>query len=114
MWIFSRYGFFSIVAARTGSDANDRIDPGRVMVRARVREHLTALQDRFADRLGTAVIHESPTADYAYRLFVDKRAWADVLAALAEDVDYDNFKAEVGRRPNGTSIASLSARARRL
>jgi len=38
---------------------------------------------------------ESPNADYAYRIFVDKPVWSQVVAGLTEDVDYDNFKSEV-------------------
>ncbi len=30
-----------------------------------------------------------------YRLFVQKSAWMQVLAGLAEETDYDNFKSEV-------------------
>jgi hypothetical protein len=44
MWIFTRYGFFSIACARQSDGA---VDPGTVMVRARRRAHLEKLAERF-------------------------------------------------------------------
>ncbi len=105
MWLFTRYGFFSAVCARQGAgEYSQPVDPKRVMVRARLREHLEALRERFAALLGQCPIHQSQQTDYAYRLFVDKSVWAEVLAALAEEMDYDNFKAEVAHHqgPAGT------------
>ena len=73
------------------------VDPDRIMVRARVRGHLEALKKRFPDLLDECEIQESAGTDYAYRLFVQKSAWMQVLAGLAEETDYDNFKSEVAR-----------------
>ena len=98
MWVFTRHGFFSAVCARTGDGGHGRpVDPDRIMVRARVRGHLEALKTRFPDPLGGCEIRASAGADYAYRLFVPKSAWAEVLAGLAEETDYHNFKSEVAR-----------------
>jgi hypothetical protein len=98
MWIFTRHGFFSAVCARQGDGSHGQpVDPDRIMVRARVRAHLEALRERFADMLGEAEICEFPHTDYAFRIFVDKADWARVLAALARETDYDNFKSEVAR-----------------
>ena len=98
MWLFTKYGFFSAVCAREGDGAHGRpVDPDRVMVRARVRGHLDALKNRFPDLLGGCEVRESAGTDYAFRLFVAKSAWAQALAGLAGEMDYDNFKAEVGR-----------------
>jgi hypothetical protein len=68
-----------------------------MMVRARVRAHLEALKNQFPEALGSCEIQESSHTDYAFRVFVDKPKWASVLAGLAEDVDYDNFKSAVAR-----------------
>jgi hypothetical protein len=96
MWIFTKHGFFSAVCARQGDGKHGKpIDPNRIMVRARVRGHLEALKERFPDHLGQCEIQESTGTDYAYRLFVQKSAWTQVLAGLAEETDYDNFKSEV-------------------
>ncbi len=43
--------------------------------------------------------------DYAYRLFVEKSAWVQVLAGLAEETDYDNFKSEVARHQGKAGAA---------
>ena len=96
MWIFTKYGFFSPVCARMGDGKmGNPPDPNRIMVRARAKEHLTALKKRFPDELGAIDIHESARSDYRCRIFVDKPAWVAVVAALAEETDYDNFKSKV-------------------
>ena len=53
--------------------------------------------EEIRDLLGECDIQESALTDYAYRLFVKKSAWTQVLAGLAEETDYDNFKSEVAR-----------------
>jgi hypothetical protein len=98
MWIFTKHGFFSAVCARQGDGKHrEPVDKDRIMVRARIRSHLEALKKRFADLLGECAIQESAGTDYTYRLFVPKTAWTKVLAGLAEETDYDNFKSEVAR-----------------
>lgn len=106
MWIFTKHGFFSAVCARMGDGKHGQpVDPDRIMVRARVRSHLEALKKRFPDLLGECEIKEFAETDYAYRLFVQKPAWVQVLAGLAEETDYDNFKSEVARFQGRAGIA---------
>lgn len=96
MWIFTKYGFYSAVCARQGDGRQHQpVDPDRIMVRARVESHLTALQARFPQWLADCPIQSTHSTDYAHRLFVPKAAWAQVLSALATETDYDNFKSEV-------------------
>ena len=96
MWLFTKYGFYSVVCARQGDGRLGRpVDTNRVMVRARVRDHLEALIGRFQDQLGAAEIQAFPGSDYAWRIFVPKQSWTTAVAALAEEVDYDNFKSAV-------------------
>jgi hypothetical protein len=96
MWLFTKYGFFSAVCVRQGDGRHGRpVDPQRIMVRARLREHLEALRQRFPETLGAREIREFPGSDYAYRIFVEKPAWTQVLAELNEEMDYDNFKSAV-------------------
>jgi hypothetical protein len=98
MWLFTKHGFFSAVCARQGDGRHGHpVDPARIMVRARVRGHLEALKQRFPELLGQCGIQESTGTDYAYRLFVAKPEWSQVLAGLAEETNYDNFKDEVAR-----------------
>ena len=42
-------------------------------------------------------IKEHVGTDYAYRFFVDKSVWSQVLVGLIDDMNYDNFKGEVSR-----------------
>lgn len=98
MWIFTKYGFFSAVCARQGEGQyNQPVDPDRIMVRGRLRNHLEALKKRFPDLLGECEIQESAGTDYAFRLFVQKSAWMQIVSGLAEETNYDNFKSEVAR-----------------
>ena len=96
MWLFTKYGFFSTVCARQGDGSQgQRVDPGRIMIRGRRREHLEDLQGRFTDSLSDCEILETPGTDYRYRMFVQKSVWSEVLVALSEEMDYDNFKSKV-------------------
>jgi len=96
MWFLTKHGFYSAVCARQGDGSPGKpIDPKRIMVRARVRSHLEALKDRFTDLLANCDIKEFAGADYAFRIFVDKAVWSQVLVGLNEEMDYDNFKSKV-------------------
>ena len=98
MWIFTKYGFYSAVCARQDDGSHRQsVDPDRVMVRARIRSHLDAIKERFPELLAACDIKEFVGTDYAFRIFVDKSVWSQVLVKLNEDMDYDNFKSEVGR-----------------
>lgn len=104
MWIFTRYGFFSAVCARQGNGKYGQpVDPDRIMVRARMREHLESLKKRFPELLDGEIVDSAGT-DYAYRLFIPRTVWAGVISALAEETDYDNFKSAVAH-PQGRAGA---------
>lgn len=97
MWQFTKYGFFSVVAARKDRGRSLAIDPGMVQIRARVLGHLRALRERFPE-LRDAELIETPRADYLYRIVVPKDVWAGVAGALADEIDYDNFKDACARQ----------------
>ena len=98
MWLFTKYGFYSVVCARQDDGGYGQpIDEDRLMVRARLRQHLETLQTRFPAVLGDAEILAFPGSDYAFRIFVPKAAWVKVAAEFAGEIAYDNFKAEVAR-----------------
>jgi len=98
MWIFTKHGFFSAVCAKQGEgEPGQPTDLNRIMVRARVRKHLESLKARFPELLGGCEIREFAHSDYAFRIFVAKPVWTEVMAGLAEETVYDNFKAEVAR-----------------
>jgi hypothetical protein len=112
MWIFTKHGFFSAVCARKGNGKRGQpVDPDRIMVRARVRSHLEVLKQRFADLLAECEIKDFAGTDYAFRIFVPKTVWAQVVSGLVEETDYDNFKEEAARhqgRAGAAYVHSLS------
>ncbi len=88
MWLFTRYGFYSIACA----DKHDRsLDPGTVMVRARSIDHLRNLQERFP-ALAAGEILTWPKRDYRYRLILPKKSWVAIIAELAQEQEWSNFK----------------------
>lgn len=93
MWIFTRYGFYSISCA---SRADGSLDDKQVMVRARCIAHLHSLQKRFPV-LAVREILTLPNHDYRYRLIVPKASWAAIIAELAQEQDWSNFKNEAAR-----------------
>jgi hypothetical protein len=106
MWIFTKHGFFGAVCARQGAGGHGQpLDPGRIMLRARFRGHLEALKQRFPELLGQCEINEFSGTDYAFRTFVEKPVWSRVLSGLAEEIDYDNFRSEVGRHQRHVGVA---------
>lgn len=99
MWLFTRYGFFSIAAARRLAPA----DPPQTMIRARQRRHLENLRERFP-ALAAAEVQITEDTDYRYRLIVPKTAWTRAVAELAEEQTWSNFKSEC-RRHLGSDYA---------
>jgi hypothetical protein len=89
MWLFTQHGFYSIVA--------DRDQPGRHLARARVRLDLENLK-KLAGLGGT--IRATPEADYGYRILLEAPELVRVMNALANTVDYPNFKAAIAKRPD--------------
>jgi hypothetical protein len=95
MWIFTRYGFFSIACA---NKPDGTINPDTVMVRARLYEHLVSLKERFpGSELGKAEILSWDGRDYRYRIILPKVAWVSALAELATEQTWSNFKNETSR-----------------
>jgi hypothetical protein len=95
MWIFTRYGFFSIACAN--KNGNGDIDPNVVMVRARLKEHLLKLQERFKEAsFAKLPIESSSHTDYRYRLLMPKTEWVSALSEMAAEQTWRNFKNEAG------------------
>ena len=93
MWLFTRYGFYSVACAQK---KNGSVDLSTMMVRARRKSHLQVLQKRFA-QLEASEIVLLPGRDYKYRLFVAKDSWAEIVAELASEQEWSNFKNEAAR-----------------
>lgn len=84
MWLFTRYGFFSI-----------SVSDESVWVRARAAGHLRNLCGRFG--LDSSSIIEGAGTDYAYRIRLDRETWEGIVLALAKEQDWSNFKNEAAR-----------------
>ncbi len=93
MWIFTRYGFYSIACARK---PDGKIDSDTIMIRARASSHLTNLKRRFPS-LEKAELVTLPSRDYRYRLIVAKAVWATIVNELAQEQEWSNFKSEAQR-----------------
>ena len=89
MWIASKHGFYSIVLKDDG-----------LHVRARNRGDLVNLCA--AARFPFNQIMATPCGDYTYRLILKRPRHAKEIermwAALANSIDYPNFKEAVGQR----------------
>ena len=110
MWLFTRHGFFSAVCARQGEGEHGQpVDPERIMVRARVRAHLEALKKQFPNLLGQCDLQTFAGTDYAFRIFVAKSVWCQVLAELGRETDYDNFQSEVAHHSGAAGAAYVDA-----
>ena len=96
MWIFSRTGFVSIVAHKS--------QPGKLVVRARVREDLEQFAKLLDDITGEGhAVTETPGRDYRFRTTATKDAVAQALARQVADLDYTNFKDAVHGDPQRDS-----------
>jgi len=94
MWLFTKYGFFSVVQHRD--------DEKKVLIRARIKDDLVGLLQfmRYRCHVAPPEVVELPHSDYAFRIALDKSVWRDVAAALTGDIDYDNFKNAVHGQPD--------------
>lgn len=95
MWLFTKLGFFSVVAKQVGESM-------QFMIRARRRKHLENLIDNCLAMPWNQEILEGAGTDYEYRIIVSPKTWLAVLETLGANVDYDNFKAStIGGRGTG-------------
>jgi hypothetical protein len=91
MWLFTPFGFFSVVRKR--GDAH-------LTVRARVAADLDALRRTHAPTLSATVTGAG--TDYPYRATVALEDWARAMASIGGAIDYANFKDEVHARQGET------------
>lgn len=84
MWLFTTFGFFSIVQKQ-----QDEV----LTVRARVRADLDRLRERYLPSLSPTVAGAG--TDYPYRATALRADVADALRRIAEDIRYANFKLAV-------------------
>lgn len=87
MWIVTREGFYSAVQKDGDTD---------LTVRARVKQDLTNLLPYLSGTVKQYPIITTPDNDYGFRIKCSHEDWACALAQLAREIDYSNFKREIG------------------
>jgi len=93
MYLITKYGWFSVVAA-----VNDhgRPDLERIVIRARSQDFFKRLSAA-CPILRNHKPERTPDRDYRYRIVVDRETWIRVAAWNAEQVTYTNVKEEISR-----------------
>ena len=84
MWLFTNFGFFSVVQKKGDTS---------LTVRTRFKGDLERLRERYMPSLGPTA--ENAGTDYRYRAKVSHADLAAALAKIAQDIHYDNFKNSV-------------------
>lgn len=79
MWVFTTRGFISAVQHRDNHEM--------LMVRARTEQALDELAN-----MTRKEISRTPSADYPFRLVVDREMFNAWLANEVDNIDYGNFK----------------------
>lgn len=87
MWIASKLGFYSVV--RKSAD--------EFHIRARFRSDLENL---LAAGFDGEVVESFPGSDYPWRILAQAAQMPHLWQLLGESVDYDNFKAKIGKTPD--------------
>jgi hypothetical protein len=82
MWVFLNNAMISAVKHRE--------EPGKLMVRARLRGDLEAVFPDLADK-----VKETPNADYRYRIVVSRAQMQLAMTEALDGIDYPDFKGSV-------------------
>lgn len=85
MWLFSKYGFYSITRTQNRNEWQ---------VRSRVKKDLQNLIDNIGAIKKSKII-ETIDSDYRFRIILDSEQYIDLSAFLIASVDYTNFKNKV-------------------
>jgi hypothetical protein len=81
MWLFTPFGFFSVVQKKNESD---------LTIRSRVRADLEALQARYLPKCGQII--DGGGTDYQFRVKTSHTDLAGAMAQIVKDIKYNNFK----------------------
>jgi hypothetical protein len=86
MWLFTTFGFFSVVQKRSETV---------LTVRARVASDLDRLRTAYMPELSETVLGAG--TDYPARATISHADFSRGLAKIGTDIHYDNFKSEVAK-----------------
>lgn len=89
MFIATNFGIFEI--GKRPQQFIPEGDDRNLQVRSRSFVHLHRLREKYLPTLGETVILDKPT-DFQYRAYLTKDQLAEMLAALADEVTYEQFK----------------------
>ncbi len=94
MWLFTKQGFFSAVQHKD--------EPDMIIVRARLKQDAERLAEFVSVTCSCdqPAVEQTVAADYLFRLTLPWVQWRDVLAELAMQIDYPNFKDAVHALPD--------------
>ena len=84
MWLFTNFGFFSVVQKPGDTD---------LTIRSRVRSDLDTLRERYLPSMGAT--KEGGGTDYPFRAKAAHAAVAEAMSKMVKDIHYDNFKESV-------------------
>ena len=84
MWLFTSFGFFSIVR---------KPDDAFLTIRSRTLGDLHRLRQHYLPTAGPPQAHRG--TDYPWRMRCDQRDLARAMMRIVDDIDYANFKDEV-------------------
>jgi hypothetical protein len=101
MWIFTKFGFYSV----TLGDPEYCPDKGSdcFQIRARARVDLELLEawaevdqraPKYVYSALSSIVH-TPAADYPFRVVISEKGWKWLASHLASTVDYRNFKSTI-------------------
>lgn len=84
MWLFTKFGFFSVM---------NKGDNDELTVRSRTKSDLDRLRNHYLPSLSPSRAHEG--TDYPWRATTSSTALGEAMRVIAQDIDYANFKNEV-------------------
>lgn len=98
MWIMTSFGILMPAAINENDPHYLEWD---LQVRSRERRALTYFQTRYMPANTFTPVRATPSHDYDFRFYAERTAFADAVAELITEIDYEKFKPTTLRRNMG-------------
>ncbi|WP_368162422.1 hypothetical protein [Aeromonas sp. s6] len=85
MWLFTKFGFFSIV---------QKDQDGTLTIRSHTKGDLDRLRNHYLPSLSPS--RAQSETDYPWRANASAAALKEAMSTIVQEIDYSNFKSEVG------------------